>query len=301
MIVRFNVINYLIGEGIKSLFKNKKSTISSLMIMCATMFIFGLFFVIGENVNEWVKNIADAQGIRVFIKNDATDDEVQKIGEQILEIDGVRSAVLVSKEDAVKIMQDMLGEDLIQGYENIEDIIYPESYEVTLTDLELNEQIQDKIMTIDKIDEIRSANEEISLIVKIAKVIRIITGGILILLIIISTGIISNTIKLAVHARRKEISIMKYVGATNSFIRWPFIVEGIVMGLVAALLSVAIIGIAYTCVAGKMSEIMLIDMMYMKLIEFKDMLSLILTVYLTLGIGIGIIGSSISMKKYLDV
>lgn len=301
MIVRFNVINYLIGEGIKSLFKNKKSTISSLMIMCATMFIFGLFFVIGENVNEWVKNIADAQGIRVFIKNDATDDEVQKIGEQILEIEGVRSAVLVSKEDAVKIMQDMLGEDLIQGYENIEDIIYPESYEVTLTDLELNEQIQDKIMTIDKIDEIRSANEEISLIVKIAKVIRIITGGILILLIIISTGIISNTIKLAVHARRKEISIMKYVGATNSFIRWPFIVEGIVMGLVAALLSVAIIGIAYTCVAGKMSEIMLIDMMYMKLIEFKDMLSLILTVYLTLGIGIGIIGSSISMKKYLDV
>lgn len=299
--MRFNVINYLIGEGIKSLFKNKKSTISSLMIMCATMFIFGLFFVIGENVNEWVKNIADAQGIRVFIKNDATDDEVQKIGEQILEIDGVRSAVLVSKEDAVKIMQDMLGEDLIQGYENIEDIIYPESYEVTLTDLELNEQIQDKIMTIDKIDEIRSANEEISLIVKIAKVIRIITGGILILLIIISTGIISNTIKLAVHARRKEISIMKYVGATNSFIRWPFIVEGIVMGLVAALLSVAIIGIAYTCVAGKMSEIMLIDMMYMKLIEFKDMLSLILTVYLTLGIGIGIIGSSISMKKYLDV
>lgn len=299
--MRFNVINYLIGEGAKNLFKNKKSTMSSLMIMCATMFIFGLFFVIGENINAFVKNVADAQGIRVFIKNDATDDEVQKIGEQILEIDGVRSAVLVSKEDAVKIMQDMLGEDLIQGYENIEDIIYPESYEVTLTDLELNEQIQDKIMTIDKIDEIRSANEEISLIVKIAKVIRIITGGILILLIIISTGIISNTIKLAVHARRKEISIMKYVGATNSFIRWPFIVEGIVMGLVAALLSVAIIGIAYTCVAGKMSEIMLIDMMYMKLIEFKDMLSLILTVYLTLGIGIGIIGSSISMKKYLDV
>lgn len=299
--MRFNVINYLIGEGIKSLFKNKKSTISSLMIMCATMFIFGLFFVIGENVNEWVKNIADAQGIRVFIKNDATDDEVQKIGEQILEIEGVRSAVLVSKEDAVKIMQDMLGEDLIQGYESTEDIIYPESYEVTLTDLELNEQIQEKIMKIDKIDEIRSANEEISLIVKIAKVIRIITGGILILLIIISTGIISNTIKLTVHARRKEISIMKYVGATNSFIRWPFIVEGIVIGLVAAILSVAIIGIAYTYVAGKISEIMLIDMMYMKLIEFKDMLSLILTVYLTLGIGIGIIGSSISMKKYLDV
>jgi len=301
MIVRFNVMKYLIGEGVRNLFKNKKSTMSSLMIMCATMFIFGLFFVIGENVNAWVKSIADAQGIRVFILDTATEEEVQEIGEQILEIEGVRNAVLVSKEQAVETMKEMLGEDLIQGYENVEDIIYPVSYEVTLTDLELNEQIQESIMQIDKIDEIKSANEEISLIVKIAKGIRIVTGAILILLIIISTGIISNTIKLAVHARRKEISIMKYVGATNSFIRWPFLVEGVIIGLVAGLLSVAIIGVAYTYIAGKVSEIMLIDMMYMKLIEFKDMFNLILTVYLGLGIGIGIIGSSISMKKYLDV
>ena len=299
--MRFNVMKYLIGEGIKNLFKNKKSTMSSLMIMCATMFIFGLFFVIGENVNAWVKSIADAQGIRVFILDTATDEEVQKIGEEILEIEGVRSAVLVSKEQAVETMKEMLGEDLIEGYENVEDIIYPASYEVTLTDLELNEQIQESIMQIDKIDEIKSANEEISLIVKIAKGIRIVTGAILILLIIISTGIISNTIKLAVHARRKEISIMKYVGATNSFIRWPFLVEGVIIGLVAGLLSVAIIGVAYTYIAGKVSEIMLIDMMYMKLIDFKDMFNLILTVYLSLGIGIGIIGSSISMKKYLEV
>ena len=299
--MRFNVINYLIGEGIRNLFKNKKSTISSLMIMCATMFIFGLFFVIGENINAYVKSIADAQGIRVFILDTATDEEVQDIGEQILEIEGVRNAVLVSKEQAVETMKEMLGEELIEGYENVEDIIYPVSYEVTLTDLELNEQIQESIMQIDKIDEIKSANEEISLIVKIAKGVKIVTMAILVLLVIISTAIISNTIKLAVHARRKEISIMKYVGATNSFIRWPFIVEGIIIGTVAGLLSVAIIGVAYTYIAGKMSEIILIDMMYMKLIEFKDMFSLILTVYLGLGIGIGIIGSSISMKKYLDV
>ena len=299
--MRFNVMKYLIGEGIRNLFKNKKSTMSSLMIMCATMFIFGLFFVIGENINAYVKSIADAQGIRVFILDSATDEEVQEIGEQILEIEGVRNAVLVSKEQALEIMQEMLGEDLIDGYENPEDIIYPVSYEVTLTDLELNEQIQESIMQIDKIDDIQSANEEISLIVKIAKGIKIVTVAILVLLVIISTGIISNTIKLTVHARRKEISIMKYVGATNSFIRWPFIVEGIIIGLVAGLLSVAIIGVAYTYIAGKVSEIMLIDMMYMKLIEFKDMFNLILTVYLGLGVGIGVIGSSISMKKYLEV
>ena len=300
--MRFNVINYLIGEGVRNLFKNKKSTMSSLMIMCATMFIFGLFFVIGENVNAWVKSIADAQGIRVFILDTATDEEVEDIGEQILDIDGVRNAVLVSKEQAVETMKEMLGEDLIQGYENVEDIIYPVSYEVTLENLELNERIQEEIMQIDKIDEIKSANEEISLIVKIAKGIRIVTGAILILLIIISTGIISNTIKLAVHARRKEISIMKYVGATNSFIRWPFLVEGIIIGIISGLLSVAIIGIAYTYLAGKLATTSIVTIFGgMELIPFKEMFDLILMVYLALGIGIGIIGSSISMKKYLEV
>ena len=297
--MRFNVIKYLIGEGIKGLFKNKKSTMSSLLIMCATMFIFGLFFVIGENVNAWVKNIADAQGIRVFIENSATEEEIQEIGEAIYDIEGVRNAVLISKEEALETMEEWLGPELIEGYK--EKNIFPVSYEVTLTDLELTQEVQESIAQIDKVDDMRTSNEDISLIIKISKGIKIVTATILVLLIVISIGIISNTIKLAVHARRKEISIMKYVGATNSFIRWPFIVEGIIIGIFAASLSVAIIGITYTYIAGKMSEIMLVDMMYVKLIEFKDMLNLILTVYLSLGIGIGIVGSSISMKKYLDV
>ena len=300
--MRFNVMKYLIGEGIRNLFKNKKSTMSTLMIMCMTMFIFGLFFVVGENINAFVKSIADAQGIRVFIQDSATEKEIDDIAKEIAEIPGVRGyPVLISKEEALESMQEMLGPELIEGYENAEDIIFPLSYEVALEDLELNEQVQEQIMQIEKIDEIKSANEEISLIVKIAKGVRIVTAAILILLIIISTGIISNTIKLTVHARRKEISIMKYVGATNSFIRWPFIVEGIIIGMLAGLLSVAIIGIVYTYIAGKATEIMLIDMLYLKLIEFKDMFNLILTVYLTLGIGIGITGSAISMKKYLEV
>ena len=297
--MRFNVIKYLIGEGVKNLFKNKKSTMSSLMIMCATMFIFGLFFVIGENINAYVKSIADAQGIRVFIEDSATEQEIEDIGEEILDIEGVRNAVLISKEQALETMEEWLGPELIEGYK--QNNIFPVSYDVTLTDLELNKEIQESIAEIDKVEDIRSSNEEITLIVKIAKGVRIVTAAILVLLVIISTAIISNTIKLAVHARRKEISIMKYVGATNSFIRWPFVVEGIIIGMMAGLLSVAIIGVAYTYIAGKMAEVMLVDMIYLKLIEFKDMFNLILTVYLSLGIGIGIIGSTISMKKYLEV
>ena len=172
---------------------------------------------------------------------------------------------------------------------------------MTLTDLELNDDVQESIRQIAKVEDIESSNESITLVINIAKGVRIVTGVILILLIIISTAIISNTIKLTVHARRKEISIMKYVGATNSFIRWPFIVEGIIIGILAGLLSVVIIGVAYTLIAGKLATTTLMTMLHWQLIQFKDMFNLILIVYLGLGIGIGVVGSCISMRKYLDV
>lgn len=297
--MRFNVINYLIKEGISNLFKNKKSTISSLMIMCATMIVFGVFFVIGENINAFVKNVADAQEIRVIIKNDATEEQIEEVGNAIIAIDGVRNAEFVSKEDALDYMRDMVGDELIEGYE--ERNIFSVAYNVTLTDLELNDQVQEEILKLESVKKIVSSNQVIAQVINLAKGVRIVTAGILVLLVIISVSIITNTIKLTVHSRRKEISIMKYVGATNSFIRWPFLVEGVIIGILAGILSVVLIGVAYTVIANKMATTPLLEMAKWKLIEFKEMFNLILTVYLSLGIGIGVIGSSISMKKYLDV
>ena len=297
--MRFNVVNYLIREGVRNLFKNKKSTMSSLMIMCATMLIFGLFFVIGENLNAFVENVADAQEIRVIIENDATESEIEEIGNEILAIDGVKSAEFVSKDEALEYMKDMLGDELIEGYS--ERNIFSVAYNVTLTDLKLNDEVQDSINQIPHVKKIVSSNQTISQIINLAKGVRIVTAGILALLIIISVSIIANTIKLTVHARRKEISIMKYVGATNSFIRWPFLIEGVVIGILAGLLSVLVIGVAYTVIANKISETVFMQMLQWKLLSFKDMFNLILTVYLALGMGIGAIGSSISMRKYLEV
>ena len=123
----------------------------------------------------------------------------------------------------------------------------------------------------------------------------------MVLLICISIFIIANTIKLAVHARRKEISIMKYVGATNGFIRWPFMVEGIIIGILSALITVVILGFTYNIVIDKMSQNDTMQIIGYSFLNFSDMLSLLLTVYIIMGIGIGTIGSAISMKKYLEV
>lgn len=297
--MRFNVINYWISEGVKNLFKNKKSTMSSLMIMCATMLVFGLFFVIGENINAFVSNVAEAQEIRVNLKINATESEIEEVGNEILAIEGVRNAEFVSKDDAIKYMEDLLGSDAVAEYK--ERNIFPVAYNVTLTDLSVNYEVQNEIKQIPQVDDIVSSNQLIAQILRLAKGVKYVTAAILALLIVISISIISNTIKLTVHARRKEISIMKYVGATNSFIRWPFLVEGIIIGVIAGLLSVGIVGLVYTGIANQISSTDFLETVHWKLLDFKDMFNLILVVYLGLGIGIGAIGSGISMRKYLEV
>ena len=297
--MRFNVINYLIGEGVRNLFKNKKSTMSSLMIMCATMLVFGLFFVIGENINAFVENVAEAQEIRVNLKINATESEIEEVGNEILAIDGVRNAEFVSKDDAIKYMEDLLGSDAVEEYK--ERNIFPVAYNVTLTDLSLNDEVKNEIKQIPQVDDIVSSNQLIAQILRLAKGVKYVTAGILALLIIISVSIISNTIKLTVHARRKEISIMKYVGATNSFIRWPFLVEGIIIGIISALLTILIIYGGYTVVVTKILNVFNSINVTVSLLTFADMYKIILVVYMVLGIGIGALGSSISMRKYLEV
>ncbi len=135
----------------------------------------------------------------------------------------------------------------------------------------------------------------------IGKGIRIFTLALLLVLVIISLVIIGNTIKLTVHARRREISIMKYVGATNSFIRWPFIVEGMIIGVVAALITVLIVGLAYNSLIPKLLEMQVVKTLEITFVTFNNMFNMLIVVYLILGIGIGTTGSIMSMRKYLDV
>ena len=298
--MKHSIFGYLLGEGFRNVFHNKKSSGASLAIMCATMLIFGLFFMIIENLNNAVETLETQQGIQVFIQKTATDAQMEQIGEQIQAIDGVNKVTFVSKEDALNQTKEKLKDKqaLIAGWD--ESNPFKASYLVTLTDLKLSSQVQDEIKKIDNIDSIQSRDETINGLVAIANGVRIVSAVILTLLVLISIFIIGNTIKLTVHARRKEISIMKYVGAPDSFIRWPFVIEGIIIGIVAALLSILVLGIAYSLITNAAAN-SIISTMGIKLLSFTDMTTLLVIVYMVLGIGIGALGSSISMRKYLQV
>lgn len=299
--MKHSIFGYLLGEGFRNVFHNKKSSGASLAIMCATMLIFGLFFMIIENLNNAVETLETQQGIQVFIQKTATDAQMEQIGEQIQAIDGVNKVTFVSKEDALNQTKEKLKDKqaLIAGWD--ESNPFKASYLVTLTDLKLSSQVQDEIKKIDNIDSIQSRDETINGLVAIANGVRIVSAVILTLLVLISIFIIGNTIKLTVHARRKEISIMKYVGATNSFIRAPFMIEGVIIGIMSSAISLGIVGALYNWGTIKMAQSETIQKIGVNMLQFKDLFSSILIVYIILGVGIGIIGSRISMRKYLDV
>lgn len=298
--MKYNVIGYFLSEGFRNVFKNKKSTISCLGVMIVTMLMFGAFFAIGRNITHMVEDVEDAQALQVFLEYDIPDEKIEKAKSDIEAINGVADVKLKTPEDAYNEMKKSL-EEYSSAMDGMEPSRFSYSYVVTLSDLDLNDSVQTQISKIENFRKITSSNQTIKALSAIGRGIRIVTGAILVILILISVFIISNTIKLTVHARRKEISIMKYVGATNGFIRTPFMIEGIIIGLVSSAVSLGLVGLIYNWCAIKLAQSETVQLIGFSMLPFNDLFTSILIVYMILGAGIGIIGSSISMKKYLDV
>ena len=301
--MRYSVFGYLIGEGFRNVFKNKKSTIASIIIMCATMFVFGIFFLVGENVNHITKTIEEQQGMEVFIYDEATETQTTELGNQIRSMNYVNTVTYKTKEEALDQMKRMFKDKkgYLETYEG-EGNPFKASYVVTLTDLTKLEEVQSQIEQSPIVANIQTRPDTVNALIQIADGIKLISIIILVILIFISIFIITNTIKLTVHARRKEISIMKYVGATNGFIRWPFMVEGMIIGLISAIISMLLLGGAYNVVSNEIEQALVslrgADVL---LLPMSDMFGTLIIVYLVLGLGIGALGSAISMRKYLEV
>ena len=300
--MRYNSFSYLFSEGLKNIIKNGKASVSSLVTMICAMILFGVFFSIGENIESAMSQIQMSQGIEVFILDEATDEQVKELGEKIQNVDGVNTVTFKSKQEALDSMKEDLKDyqELLGAYDG-EKNIFPASYIVKLTNLEKIDSVQDAIKGMDFVDTIKSSDETIDALIKIANGLRIGIGVIFVLLLVISITIISNTIKLSVHNRRKEISIMKYVGATNSFIRGPFVVEGIMIGIMAGVITLGIIAILYGLIISRIETSSILQSMQVRLLKFEDIYLYLIAVNAFLGVGIGVLGSSISMKKYLEV
>lgn len=303
--MNYNILNYLIGEGFKNVLKNTKSTFAALIIMFATMITVGLGLAGAQNITSIMSQLEKGVPITLYVKDGLKESELTEIEEYIKSIESVNAVSFTTKAEALENAKAQMPEsaDLFASYtENNHP--FKASYAITLTDLEKSSMVVDTLNNSEilngKIEELKSSDIVMEGLKKVDRGIKIVFIGMGILLIAVSTVIISNTIKLTVHARRREISIMKYVGATNNFIRAPFIVEGIVIGIVAIAISILSLGGIYHLVYNAGNNI-LMTTFNCNMLQFNEIFQSVLFIYLVLGIGIGVFGSVISMKKYLKV
>ena len=289
---------YLIKEGYGNLKKHGSKTFSTMLIICATMLVLGIFIILFTNVNKNVETVKVEQGIQAFIEDTATENDVDYIEDAIKKIYGVGEIRYIDKdmayEDAKNVFKDQ--EYFLEGLDKVQ--IFPASFVVKFADIEQADNIKAQIEKIDGIYKVKYNSSTINAVISISKIANIFLLGIGAVLLIVSIFIISNTIKLAVYSNKREIFIMRYIGATNKFIKKPFVIEGAIMGLVSALISFMLISIAYVVIYARIPKVGS-SLGVFGFIPYSSLWWIILAIYVVLGLFIGIIGSSISIKKYL--
>lgn len=288
---------YLIKEGYNNLNKHGSKTISTMLIICATMLILGIFIIILQNVNQNVQTLRLEQGLQAFIEDKSTDEDVAYMEDQIKLIDGVSQVQYMSKSEAYEdAKQQFKDQDyFLDGLEGLD--IFPASFIVKFTNIEEADTIKAAVEKIDGVYKVKYNADTIEAVISISKVANYFLLGVGVVLLLVSVFIISNTIKLAVYSNKREIFIMRYIGATNSFIVKPFIVEGAIMGIVSALISFIVISIIYVYIYVALNSSYALGVF--KFIPYSTIWYQILIAYILLGIFIGVFGSAISLKKYL--
>lgn len=286
---------YLTREGFRSIWVNKLMSLASVAVLMACLVIIGLGAMIFFNINAILDNIESQNVVMVFAENNATDEEVSSIGNKIKTMDNIEDCIFVPKEDAFNEQIESMGEDAELFKDGFEEVPLPDAYKVIIDNLEEYDDTIAKLKAINGVQRVRENGDLADKLISIRKAITAISLGLVILLFVVSLFIISNTIRITMFSRKLEISIMKAVGATNWFIRWPFMIEGVNLGAISCVVSFGVLtglyaGIQYVC-RGIIESF--------KLVNFWDYAWYILGIFAVIGIFTGSVGSLISMRKYL--
>ena len=290
---------YTVSQAFSQIFRNKNMSTASIFSITAMLLMVGLFFTVMVNVNLMAKNAEDQfDTISVYLKDTVTAEQGVELAEQIKAIEHVADATYLSKDDAMAIMKERWGEN---GYllDGVVTNPLPASVEVTAADLTYEDKIVQELEKFDAVDEIRFYKDAIEKIMTISGYVQKGALAIIIVLLVVSLIVVANTVKLTVHAREEEIHIMKYVGATNWFVRGPFFVEGIIIGLVSSVLAVLIVGFAYYKFIEVFTPRFLI-LFNSGMVPFEFIIENLIIIFVALGVCIGALGSILSMRRFLD-
>lgn len=292
-------IGHAIRQAFKQVFRNRAMTFASLFSITAMLLILGLFFILVVNVTMLTDSARKQfDTIQIYLEEDIKQEQTEHMLSQLSGMDQVSHVEYLSKEEAMEEFKVKWG-DKAYLLEGLSRNPLPDSIRVKATDLELLGEIVNKAKSFDGVEDIKYYQTVVDKLLRITNLIQIGAMVIIAFLVVISVVVVANTVKLTVLAREREISIMKYVGATNWFIRGPFLVEGMLIGFLSAGISVGLVSLLYI----KIIEIFGQDTFLMfstAMVSAEFLMINLIWVFMALGISIGAIGSIISMRRFLD-
>ena len=289
---------YYWKEGFRNIFKHGFMSIAAVLIMLACLLLTGTVTLIAYNINQSIQTLQQSNEIVVFIDEDLTTREAKALGSEFERIDNIATIDFEDRDVALEKYREELGDDavILENYNSANNPLR-NSFIFTLKDPTLAQETIEQISAVDGTDYIRADEDLISRLIQVQHVFNIVALAMVVGLAVISVFIVANTVKLAMFARREEISIQKMVGATNWFIRWPFVIEGMVLGLFAG-------GLAYLAEWGLYTELTNVAggvILYFHIMPFSELQWLVLAVYLGAGVLFGIGGSVTSIRKFMNV
>lgn len=293
----FSSLSYFWGETFRSLFRNRFMAIASVLTVTLSMFILGVFLSAVLNINHMASYLENQVEMTVYLKDGLTTDQVMGIGKYLKAQPGMKEIKFTNKDQAMKDFRERMGAQ--QGLlDAINGNPLPASYQMSFQTPEQLKTAAEVVAKYQGVETVQYGKDIIEQLYKVAQVIRL--SGIVLIIFLAGAElfIISNTIRLTVFARRREIQIMKYVGASNGFIRWPFLFEGMVIGFLGSGFASLILWEGYKTVVSEMAAAGLVFIPMIPLWPFMGYTTLII---LAAGIVIGVMGSAISLRKYMKV
>ena len=295
--MRINNIGYLLKEGIKGIFTHGFMSFAAVCVTVACLLIVGSFSVLVYNVNIMVDELNKTNEVLVYVDSELEDAEARSVGTRINLIDNVMKSEFVSREEALRnFVADHEGDDAFTGVD-ASDLRH--RFVVTLEDNTLIEETAQQLKAVPGVAAIRAEYELAEGFSTLQQILQIASMAVISVLLVVSLLIISNTVKLAMYDRRDEIAIMKMVGATNGFIRLPFVVEGFSLGMIGAALAFGIEWAMYDALVNKIN--MVDTLQLFTFVKFEDLLIPMVTVFVGAGMFVGVIGSWTSIRKFMDV
>lgn len=287
---------YFMSEASKNVFSNGWMSLASIFTVLASLLVFGFFLVLTVNLNYIATQLEGDYEIILIVDETYNKDQVKELGEKIKAVENVKDLTLDTKESRLEEWKTELGAELLEGYE--EDNPLRDWYMLTLEDLSQADATIESIEGFDGIAKIVRNQDTIDKLVTMTNYLGRVSVWVMIALALVSVFIISNTIKLTVFTRSKEINIMKFVGATDWFIRWPFIIEGIIIGLIGAIISFIVVAYGYQGILGLIGAL---DISFVKFKPFSSVVLPLIGAFIGLGVVLGGVGSLISVRKHLKV